>query len=142
MKDVIRELMYEVGLDLINNTIIDQDTNVALKFDNKLLKYSYDKHININKEKEMFFNPLTNLKLAISLFTHYLSKLERIEQIYFPTFFTIKGNDKKHAVVVKNHKISIQSNYYYNLTLAYISMIFKINDKDRDLSFLDYNMKE
>lgn len=138
-KEIERKLLKHLGLDVNHdNYVIELDTGNVIAFSNKFLKYSYNYFISVNKDKEVYFNPIGNLELVVSLLSYYLNKLDEKEGIYYPVFFTIKDDTRiKNAVVIKNHLESVQTNFYNKINIAYIEAIFKVKNRNIDFSYLD-----
>lgn len=136
--EIIRKLMYEIGLDINKyNIIIDQDTNQPIMMGGKFLKYSFNNKVKLDRDKDIYFNPLTNLNLMKNLFSYYLSKLEN-ENIYFPVYFLLPNETRdKQCIVLRNGTYEIKSNYYKNIILAYLEIIFKIKGGNIDFTYLD-----
>lgn len=123
-RSVIKKIMNEIGLDLnYEGYILDQDTNEVIFVDGKLLKYSFETPVPVNKNIEMYFDPINNLHLMSILFSYYLKKLEIYEDVYFSVYFSVKNELFQHAIVAKNEGHTIQTNFYNNITLAYAEMI-------------------
>ena len=131
--------MNEIGLDLNHEGYVtDQDDMNMVVMEGKLLKYSFETPIPINRNIEIYFDPLNNLQLMSNLFSYLLKKLEIYENVYFPTYFSVKNELYQNALVVKNDYTTIQTAFYTNITLAYAEMMFIINGGSTiDLSQLD-----
>lgn len=137
-KSIINLVMSEIGLDINSNfNIVDQDSGMVLKYQNKNIKYSNNNYIKINKNTEVFFNILNNLDLTTHMFSYYLEKLNMCDGIYFPIYFITRDDHGRNALVVKNNDIKITTNYYNNLILPYIDMILRIGNNTTDLSAFD-----
>lgn len=139
---VIKKIMNEIGLDLNSEGYIsDQDYNNMVVMEGKLLKYSFETPVPINRNIELYFDPLNNLQLMSNLFSYYLKKLEIYEDVYFPIYFSVKNDQFQNAIVVKNEMHSIQTSFYNNITLAYAEMIFIINGGS-PLNLVDLDKKQ
>ena len=128
--EMFYELFMEIGLAINNEQYVyDQDTGIILKFKDKRIKMSFTSDVYAGNN-DIIFDPSTNYDLMVKLFGYIKP---RIQSFKFP-----KDERFKQRVVVRTRNGDICSNYYYNLYLAYIEIIFIISENPQyDLSNFD-----
>lgn len=135
-------VLQEIGLYFDNNgVIIDQDTNVPMKFEDNILLFSNNPVIVSDTKERMIFNPLINFKLMNMMMSYYLQKINYLDGKYFPIMYTDKEppEEEKIALHLKDpdNGIHLSTRYYNNIILAYIEALGKINGNDYDLTMYD-----
>ena len=146
--EMFYELFMEIGLAINNEQYVyDQDTGIILKFKDKRIKMSFTSDVYAGNN-DIIFDPSTNYDLMVKLFGYYIEKeTNEGNDIGYIAHFTEEENGKafipkderfKQRVVVRTRNGDICSNYYYNLYLAYIEIIFIISENPQyDLSNFD-----
>lgn len=138
MDNLTYKLMCEIGLDIENSYIIDQDFGALVHFNGRTLRYSEEKtDINLSRN-DIFFDPLNNSRLMVMVFSYYLNKLHNTENRYFYIYYPIYNNKNgTGSVEVKSDSEIYRSNEYISESLRYIDLIFKMSGTDIDLSMYD-----
>lgn len=148
LKEMYYNLFLEIGLSINNdNYIYDQDNGIILKYKDKYMKLSFNNEVYAGKN-DIVFDPSTNYNLMIMIFGYYMEKelangndIGYIAQFTEEEFKRTKENKKeryRQRAVVRTKNGDICSNYYYNLYLALIEIIFIISGNDGyDLSNFD-----
>ncbi len=148
VNEMYYELFLEIGLGVNSSQYIyDQDTGIVLKYKDKHIKMNFNNNVYAGNN-DIVFDPSTNYNLMVTLFGYYIEKEtnEGKNIGYIAQFteddqskaFVAKGERFKQRVVVKTTHGDICSNYYYNLYLAYIEIIFILSENnDYDLSNFD-----
>lgn len=136
-KDLIFDLLRQVGLCSDKHSfLVDEDysTNVMM-LGPKMVKYSYNNYVKIDRSKEVFYNPIENVKLMLNTFSFYMGKLSEDDK-YFNVYYVDKV-DETYSVVLEGDTGKYRTRFYNNLSLAYIEMIYLLNGHDQDLTSLD-----
>ena len=149
MKELYYNLFADLGLSINSDQYIyDQDTGITLKFKDKYMKMDFFKDVYAGNN-DIVFDPSTNYNLIITLFGYFVEKeAANGNDIGFIAQYTeeepnsknisAKGARYKQRLVVKTKNGDIYSNFYYNLYLAYIEVIFTIaGSTEFDLSNFD-----
>jgi hypothetical protein len=153
--DNITELFYELFMEMgfsiqstNNNYLYDQDTCDLVRFDNKYIKASLDGSPIYTGANDIAFDPAHNYRLISHLFGYYITKCENSDDGDILQGFTAWFDEsipdgtkydfeKKRVVIRTVGRGDIISEYYYQIYLAFIDVIFKINGKVVDLSMFD-----
>lgn len=138
MNDLNYKLMCDIGLDLDNNmNIIDQDFGNIIMIKGKALKASLNNIEPFIGGGDILFDPMNNYKLMANLFSYFIQKTQSTEDRYFNVFYPVQGSDNKTAMEIKENMTVIRSGFYSNPCIAYIDLVFRINDEVYDLSMYD-----
>lgn len=140
-KDVFNEkVLQEIGLEVDEDgRLIDDETGSSIMFKGKLLKVN-----NVGKN-DILYDPLENPAMMGKLFTYFLNKNEKETGVGTRTFGYGNSNkkDKSYIELKKEDNSVVRSKSYYNDSLKYAEIIFKMNSDiyDEDLSPLDAKKK-
>jgi len=148
MSDVYYDLFLDLGLGLKNgsNLLYDQDTESMLQYKEKYIKGSIDGSPIYVGRNEVAFEPMKNYGLMITLFGYGLDKATKSEDGdliggYVANFLDDNEDRTKQRVVVRSKTYGdIASQFYFNVYLGYIELLFKIFegiDTQVDLSKFD-----
>ena len=138
---LVNKLMQEIGLDVNdNNCIIDQDNGNLLQFNGKNLKYNTDRF----SKADVPFDPIQNVKLMSHLFSYFTGKLNDEDGRYINIYYPVDiPNSKKGVIELKENNNTIRSNPYYNDSLKYADLIFKLSGEENvDLNEYDSEYQE
>ena len=148
LKEMYYNLFIEIGLSINNDQYIyDQDTGIVLKYKDKYMKMSFTGDVYAGRN-DMVFDPITNYNLIVTLLGYYIEKeiangndigyIADFKEEEFKREVYVKGERFKQRVVVKTKNGDFCSNYYYNLYLAYIEIIFILSgNTEYDLTNFD-----
>jgi hypothetical protein len=136
-KDFNIGLMQEMGLEVKDNNIIDQDNGTQLKFKDRPIKFE-----NARRD-EVQFDPLTNPPMMNALFNYYLDKLDG-EGRYVSTYHkSVEDRGEKGYVELKENKEeetrTIRSGNYHSDSVKYADLILKLNESKDDLNLETYD---
>lgn len=137
-------LLFELGLEVENGIIKDQDTGEMIKNPNTgkyLINYVEGTYADWRYYED--FNPYYNFKQLKMLVEYYLGKLARTEGRYFQVFCTDTIDDKV-CLVAKNEYEEIRSRYYDRsmIYLCYIDFLFLLSGVQEDMEFYTLNREE
>lgn len=138
-KDISLLLIRDIGLQIRpDGLIVDQDTNMVVSIDGKLLLNVTHRGMYVNKNVYVGFDPVNNPYLMKYLLQMYLYKIDQNSNTYFPSFGNRKDSNNLNIVVTKdNNGIQYESRPFKKLGVAYMDVIFKISGRDIDLYPLD-----
>lgn len=157
---LIYSIMNEIGLSVNSfNEVTDQDTFSRLTINGKVLKIDITgNEIQIDKRREVIFNPIMEIKQMQMLFKYYIDKLAQLGELNYTINFAPVLNPVtgKVHVDMTMYKINSHPDTYYKIpikkdedinnvssreyslhTLGYAELIFKISGKDVDLRQFD-----
>lgn len=125
-------LLSIIGLSIKNNYIYDDDNFDFLIYENGMLKVT---HQGIFHKNDYVFDPVYSFKQIQYLFNVFCKKEEIDNGLYIQslgtnTSQTDLGNSMrgtKYSLHVDTSEGSIDTNYYYNLSLPYIEAIYRIS---------------
>lgn len=137
MNNLEYEIMCTLGFQTDENGfLIDQNYGAVVTMRDKFIKIVSDEEEVCNNVVK--FDPINDMKMIKFLFALYLKKLEDGYDIYFPISYPININGKtKMEIKDSNGKVAATTEAYYNEALAYIDLIFRLDDKIMDLSNYD-----
>ena len=133
-EDFNTRILQEVGLEVDKHGhVIDQDTGIQLQFKGKNMKVGQ-----CNRD-EIQFDPLGNANVMASLFGYYISNRMAEDGRYVSTYYsTTKEKNERGSIEVKEGDDVVSSDKFYNDSLKYGDLIFKLNGNGgEDLSSLD-----
>jgi hypothetical protein len=128
--EMFYHLFTEIGLGINNNSYLyDQDTFTEIKFKEKYIKATTQPITIYAGRNDIIFDPANNYQLMVSLLGYYIDKRavsEDEETIEFVAQYIEEtpGREKQRVTVKTNNKGDISSNFYYNIYLGYIEIIF------------------
>jgi hypothetical protein len=143
------ELFMEMGLYVktADSYLYDQDTSTPIMFDSKYIKANTNNAPIYAGANDIAFEPGKNYKLISQLFGYYLTKAQYSEDgdllqgfiaWYDESMTDEKSKFEKKKVTIKTEgRGTIESQYYFQIYLAFIDCIFRINNKIVDLSNFD-----
>lgn len=142
IEELYSDLFMSIGLAVKNNYAYLQDGDF-LKCGDKFIKVSLIGEPVYPGRNDIIFDPSMNYSLMSFMFGFYLDQCQHSEDGdmlggYIAHYIEDDELKEKQRVVVKTiNRGFIESNFYYNLYLAYIDCIFKIDGYDVDLSNFD-----
>ena len=132
VNDIQYGLLNIIGLSVKNNYIYDDDNFDFLIYENGMLKVI---HQGIFHKNDYLFDPINSFKQIQYLFTVFSKKEELDNGLYIQSLGTntiqtdlcdgMKGT--KYSLHVDTNEGSIDTNYYYNLSLIYIEAIYRLS---------------
>lgn len=133
------QLMCEIGLEVDSEgRLVDQDLGNMILFKGKTLKVNMPgfRQPFIGRN-DILFDPVNNYKIMNTIFSYYVQKLADLEGRYFNIFYPVQlQSGKTYAEIKENMKV-IRSGAYYNPCIAFIDLVFRLNDEEYDLSAYD-----
>ena len=145
----IYELYYhlftEIGLSISpNQYLYDQDTGIELRFKDKYIKATVHPIPIYSGKNDIIFDPSKNYNLMVSLLGYYIDKesnnTEQSDNIGFiAQYIEETPGREKQRVVIKTKRGEIKSQFYFNIYLGYIEIIFILSGNFLpDLSNFDF----
>lgn len=132
--DLYFHMFIEMGLSINKDSyLFDQDSGSTnpLLFDGKSIKANTKDQPIYTNENEIAFDPTINFSVMSKLFYYFLDKYnngdEEAEYKYIAHSIEDNPERTKQCICIKTDKGKIYSKYYYNLYLAFIEMIFILN---------------
>lgn len=133
------QLMCEIGLEVDQEMrVVDQDLGNVIMFKGKTLK------ANIGGLRQPFigrndilFDPVNNYKIMTTIFAYYVQKLTNMEGRYFNIFYPVQLQSGKTYAEIKEDMKVIRSGAYFNPCIAFIDLVFRLNNEEYDLSMYD-----
>lgn len=136
-------LFLEIGLAINHNSYLyDTDTGIELKYKDKYIKASVSQAPIYPGMYDIIFDPATNYNLVAVLLGYYIDKVSKSGEDtigYIAQYIEDNGSvdDRKQRIAVKTNHGDYFTNFYYNLYLAYIEMIFLLGGNTVYLSNFD-----
>lgn len=131
--DLYYDLFSEIGLGINSQQYLyDQDTQTTIMFKDKYIKASINGQPVYAGRNDVVFEPNKNYTLMARLFEYYLDKCQHSDDGdllcgYIAHYIDDDATKEKQAVVVKTQgRGLIQSDFYFNIYLAYVDCLFKI----------------
>lgn len=141
MNDLEYQLLLTIGLSVdTNHNIIDQDYGTIVYLNGKNIKAKRGSVEPFIRKTDIYFDPLNNMKLMRSLFQYFINKINDLDNRYFSVFFPVYGDNGLVSVEIKSETESFKSDYFYNESLRYIDLIFKISGYDH-INLKPYDFK-
>lgn len=146
------ELLYELfnTLELKvrpDGTVMDENNGNIIAFNGKMCKATIDpSQIHYPGENEIDFDILGNIRLTTMLFGYYMEK--RIQSgLPFRSYYNTEKKDDNEIkytciTVVYDHLSGINSDYYHNKCLAFIQLLFNMEEEEVDLHNFDIITEE
>lgn len=134
LSDLVYELLCQLGfsVDESTNTIINQDNNMPVAYDNMVLKYSYNGPINVTiGNNDMWFDIINNSNLMERLSKYYLKNQfyqEGVETLKNTEFVDNYGKHGMRTVkMIDDTKQEFITKTYHNRSLMFIEQILDYN---------------
>lgn len=131
--DDIYEMYYNLFIELglavgQNNYLYDQDTGITLKYKDRYIKAALTRTPIYSGAYDIVFDPTQNYNLMVVLLGYYLDKEANNEnKIQYIAQYIEDNNDpnnKMQRVVLKTKNGDIYSQFYHNIFLAYVEIVF------------------
>lgn len=133
MYEMFYHLFTEIGLSINNNQYLyDQDTGIELKYKDKYIKSTVVPIPIYAGKNDIVFDPVKNYNLMVSLLGYFIDKEannpegDRIQ--FIAQYIEDDQNREKQRVVIKTRNGDFASNFYRNIYLGYIEIIFILAD--------------
>lgn len=136
---IINKLLNIIGLSVMNNTIYDEDTYSYLDYNGGKLKLTNDGFFHI---RDFVFDPIHDVEQVKYLFTVFTCKEEKDNGLYIQSLGInniVNANNTvtledgytvtpiKYRLHVDTNEGSMDSLAYYNMSLCYIDIIFRLS---------------
>lgn len=116
-----------VDMKINNITIFSQSSKGEVSFNDRVLKYNPNGFTLVHKG-EVKFDPLMNFKQAQQLMSILLKLQEEDEGLYTQMFYDEKDSSgEKTRIVIRTNMGVYTSQYYYNISLGYLELIFVLS---------------
>lgn len=115
-----------VDMKINNITVVSQTTKGDISFNDRVLKYNPNGFTLVHKG-EVKFDPLNNFKQAQQLMSIFLQMQEQEEGLYTQMFYDEKNSEDKTRIFMRTNLGNFASQYYYNISLGYIELIFALS---------------
>lgn len=144
--DLYYNLFIELGLavDPVNGYLYDTDSRITIRFKDKYIKASVLNIPVYAGKNDIVFEPWKNYSLMTSLFGYYIDKCTVNGDLPFNIIAQYIEDDntkEKQRVVIRinnqNSVMDIASDFYNNIYLCYIQLVFKLSEIDVDLTNFD-----
>jgi len=144
-----KQVMQEIGLEIGDqNSVVDQDTGLALSFNGKNLKCGHGDQPPRIHLSDSLLNPMGDLRQMKNLFSYYIKKEEAEQRDRTPgMFFQVEGSDEKNSVVLQYTDSDgtlkeLQSKNYHNEAICYADLIMQYNgDPNVNLEEFDFPLE-
>ena len=135
------KLIQTLGIDITKDGYLkDQDNLTELVADHgKLIRYinpdldmdNPEQAIFVNRNIEIPFNPFVHYNILKLLTSYFLGKLEE-DDVYYSTMSEDKDKvtGKQRVVLTDEQGNKVISNLYFNLAIAYMDIIFRLDEVD------------
>lgn len=133
LSDLVYEVLCQLGfsVDEETKTVINQDNDMPVLYDNMILRYSFDGPINIRDEKSIWFDIINNSNLMERLSKYYLKnqiEQEGIETLKNTEFVDNFGKHGMRTVkMINGEKQEFVTSTYHNRALMFIEQILDYN---------------
>lgn len=136
--DFNNKILQNIGLEIDeDNCIIDEETGDRLQIRGKYIKTE----VGEQDYNCIEYNPLENPTMMNKLFGYFLDKNEKETGVGTRVYShsTTNKKEKGHVILIQEDETTITSGNYYNDSLKYADIIFKMNSaiKLEDLRPLD-----
>lgn len=141
---LVKNTLMAVGLEISNTFILDQDSGLPWKVNNKFVRYHPYKVISIHKDQTLF-DPLESKIQVKDLMNISIAKAARYDNLYVKSIFPEMSSDSKQLVILTDQD-RIKTEKYTHEILIYYDMMFRINElltpellnmlKEADMSIL------
>ena len=123
---LVKNTLMAVGLEISNTFILDQDSGLPWKVNNKFVRYHPYKVISIHKD-QMLFDPLESKIQVKDLMNISIAKAARYDNLYVKSIFPEMTSDNKQLVIL-TAQYRIKTEKYTHEILIYYDMMFRINE--------------
>lgn len=136
INEIIYILLSELGLTLDSNfNIVEQNTGTVLQFNSKFIKFSYQGPFMIDGQESVWFDPINSEEIASKFYNYYTKVLYDSEAIRILHINEVQSvSDTRKCIQVtyieNEEKLEYETNYYNNLALAYLEIIFNFSRND------------
>lgn len=143
INDLEYKLMIEMGFSVDqDHRLLDQDFGTFVFFNGRYIKAKLNGVEPFINKHTVYFDPVGNVKFMRQLFQYYMAKIQRVDNRYFSVFYPIfNQKNGSGCIEVKNENECYKSEYYYNESLRYIDIIFRISGEILDLSKFDFKVR-
>lgn len=143
MNELEYELLLAIGLSVDSNcNLIDQDYGTIVYLNGKNIKAKRGAIEPFIRRTDVYFDPVNNVKLMRTLFQYFINKINDLDNRYFSVFFPVFKDNGSTAIEIKSETESFRSDYYYNESLRYIDLIFKISGYEYvDMKKYDFKVR-
>lgn len=142
MYELYYHLFLEIGLSInCNNYLYDQDTEILLMYKDKYIKATTFPVPIYAGRNDIVFDPSQNYNLMVSILGYYIDKESNSDSgdnIGFIAQYIEDNDIEMQRVVVKTKNGDYASQFYHNVFLGYIEVIFLLaHSFNVDLSNFD-----
>lgn len=142
MYELYYHLFLEIGLSINgNNYLYDQDTEIPLMYKDKYIKATTFPVPIYAGRNDIVFDPSQNYNLMVSILGYYIDKESNSDSgdnIGFIAQYIEDNDIEMQRVVVKTKNGDYASQFYHNIFLGYIEIIFLLaHSFNVDLSNFD-----
>ena len=137
-------LFMNMGLSINRDQYLyDQDTMITLKYKDKYIKATVEPREIYPGRTDIVFDPAKNYNLVVTLLGYYVEKLTNSpegDMIGYNSQYIEDNSEKtKQRFVIRTMRFgTYESQFYFNLYLAYIEALFVLTDSFQvDLSNFD-----
>lgn len=140
--EMFYHLFMEMGLSINSSQYLyDQETGIELKYKDKFIKADVNGNVIYAGKNDIVFDPARNYNMMVTLIGYYIER-ETINGTANFVFIAQSVEDNadrtKQRVVVRTNRGDIASQYYKNVYLGFIEVIFLLAENFiPDLSNLD-----
>lgn len=139
MNKLERIVLDEIGLDIDNTDVIDQDYGSPVVLNGRVLRYFTEEDDNENyflTKSDTLFDVKNPIVMKL-LFGFYLDKILSFEGRYFKSFdISINKNGSSQLNLRTDNEV-ISSDSYYEESLKFIDMILKLSGSNMTLHDFD-----
>ena len=117
-----------VDMKISNITVVSQSTRGEISFNDKVLKYNPNGFTLVHNG-EIKCDPLNNFKQMQTFFSVFLQMQENEEGLYTQMLYDEKCpyDENKVRIFIRTNLGNYTSQYYYNISLGYIELMFAIS---------------
>lgn len=131
MNELEYQLLLAIGLSVdVNHNLIDQDYGTIVYLNGKNIKAKRGSIEPFIRKTDVYFDPINNVKLMRTLFQYFINKINNLDNRYFSVFFPVSKENGLISIEIKSELECFKSDYFYNESLRYIDLIFKISGYD------------
>lgn len=117
-----------VDMKISNITVVSQSTRGEISFNEKVLKYNPNGFTLVHSG-EIKYDPLNNFKQMQIFFSVFLQQQENEEGLYTQMLYDEKHpqDENKIRILIRTNLGNFASQYYYNISLGYMELMFAIS---------------
>lgn len=123
-------LFNEIGLGInAQQYLYDQDTGIVLRYKDKYLKASTTIEPIYAGKSDIVFDPSSNFNCMVTLFGYFIEKIRSTDDFPYKAQYVEDNDDrtKQRLVVQTTNGTEYKSEFYNNLYLGFIEVIFQIS---------------